>query len=353
MLTKKLRVTKIRKKPAQKTYDIEVPVEHCFFANGVLSSNCKKIPIQTIPRDSKMRGMFISHPGWRLVESDYSAEELRIAAWYSRDPVMTHEFATGGDPHKNTAAEIFKIEPEEVTKDQRKYAKSTNFGSLYGGSPRVLADSINDKIELDETPVTIKEAQKFADAWAKRYRGYVAWRYKVHAITKKNGQVVSPLGRIRRLPAIHSEEEKDRAEAQRQGPNSLIQGLGSDICQLAAKRVLMRFSELKLHGRLRFPLHDANFFEIPDPEMLISCKVIKEEMERNVVEGLFTPVEMKIFKERWAGDKWDLEVKTWDEDWAKLEEVFLPLESQPITLFETLLTGCTNSDRVSTLPSQF
>jgi len=310
--------------------------------------SCKRIPIQTIPRDALMRGMFISAPGWRIIEADYIAQELRIAAWYSQDPTMNYEFRNGEDPHNNTGCEMFKCSADELTKHQRKLAKSTNFGSLYEGGAATLAASINDRLELDETPVTTADTEVFQEAWAKRYRGYIAWRYKVHARVRRSKQVVSPLGRIRRLPAVESEDQKDKAEAMRQGPNSLIQGLGTDLGALAQTRILPRIHAEGLHSRFRLGLHDAGFFEAPDSEVWRTCQIVKEEMEREIVKGLHTPVEFKVFEERWAGEH--------IEDSGELEELrkrYEPLQGQPVQSFDSMLSDCLGSEKITPLPVKF
>ncbi len=293
----------------------------------------KKIPIQTIPRGPLIRGMFLSAPGWKLIEADYKAQELRIAAWYSQDATMKWEFDNNEDPHLNTGAEMFKCDNNQVTDHQRKLAKSTNFGCLFEGGPLTLADSINDRLELDDTPVTVADTERFQEAWAKRYRGFVTWRFKVHSKVKKDAFVVSPLGRIRRLPAIHSEEQKDRAEAMRQGVNALIQGLGTDIGELALARILPRFQEEKLQARFRWSLHDALFVEAPDPEVVRVCEIMKEEMEKEIVDGLYTPVEFKVFEERWAGEHIED-----DGNLDKIRETYAQYQDDDVKPFDSMLT---------------
>jgi len=310
--------------------------------------SCKRIPIQTIPREPLMRGMFVSAPGWRLIEADYMAQELRIASWYSRDPVMNHEFATGADPHLNTASEMFKKPHDEISKHERKLAKSTNFGSLYEGGPTTLADSINDRLDLEDTPVSANDTEIFQEAWAKRYRGFVSWRYKVHSTVKRDKQVVSPLGRVRRLPAVDSEDKKDRAEAMRQGVNSLIQGLGSDIGSYALTRILPSLRAEGLHAHFRWGLHDALFIEAPEGEVVATCEIMQEEQEREIVDGLHTPVEFKVFDERWAGDHIED-----SGELLKIKEKYGPMVGRPVQSYSSILTDLVGTTETPYMASGF
>lgn len=293
--------------------------------------SAKRIPIQTIPRKPLMRGIFIPWDGWHLIEFDYSQLELRVAAWYSRDPVMCAEFENGEDSHKNTAMAMFNKTVDEVTKEERKLAKSTNFGSLYEGGPATLADSINSRRDLEESLISAEETAVFQDAWRRRYRGFVKWRKKIHKTVMISKKVVSPLGRVRRLPNVDSEEEGDRAEALREGPNSLIQGLGSDLAEFALVRIYKRLREGKFRARFRWSLHDALFFEAPREEVLEVCRIIKEEMQRpdERCPGLNTPAEFKVFKDRWAGEDWEEDLEDPEGSWGKLEEAFAGVEPAP------------------------
>ena len=283
--------------------------------------SAKRIPIQTIPRKPLMRGIFIPWDDWYIIEFDYSQLELRIAAWYSQDPVMCAEFRNGEDSHTNTAISMFG--KQDISKDERKLAKSTNFGSLYEGGPATLADSINGRRDLDEDLITAQQTAVFQDAWRKRYQGFVKWRKQVHKMVMQNKQVVSPLGRIRRLPNVDSDEEGDRAEALREGPNALIQGLGSDLAELALIRVMRRLWEEKLITRFRWSLHDALFFEAPQHQVIRSCEIIQEEMQRDEPRcpDLMMISDLTVFHDRWAGEKW--------EDWDELRAHFADKTEAP------------------------
>ena len=206
------------------------------------------------------------------------------------------------------------------------YAFDGYYGSnsLYEGGSQTLADSINSRRELDEALITSDQTMIFQGAWRNRYSAYTRWRKKVHKVVLKDKQVQSPIGRIRRLSNVDSEEEGDKAEALREGPNALIQGLGSDLAEFALARIFLdRFHGEGITSRFRWSLHDALFFEAPGYQVIRTCEIIQEEMERpeDRCPGLKTPVEFKVFKERWAGEAWS--------GWDEIREVFTGITEPP------------------------
>lgn len=316
---------------------------------GRLSAKGKStngLAIQTIPRKKEIRMCFTAPPDYFLVEHDYSQVELRIMAWYSQDPVMLNAFKTGEDLHSKMAALIFnkkpivvkqkEEEPEDfcfyykteddkeyldgdaflakhgfkpedgITKLQRKIAKGVNFGGAYGGGAKTLAKAINEKLDPTDEKVNEALAQHCIDVFFNTYKGLAKWRKLVISQLHSRGRVVSPLGRVRRLPQIYTGDKKLIIDAENEAVNSLVQGLGGDLEKMSNNRIIKRCKEEGLDFHFLFSVHDARFDEIHKLAMKRSLEIIREEMEREVLPGLVTPTDLTIW-ERWGGKELKLE----------------------------------------------
>lgn len=261
---------------------------------GRLSS--EKPNMQQVPRDSTMRSCFGAPESWTFVDADYSQVELRIAAMLSRDPTLLRIFATGGDPHLTTAAEVSGLSEAEVLRSDatgktewRKKAKPVNFGFLYGMMEQKFIDYARVNYGVD---VTEKEAHRYRTRYFNLYPELLRWHDRQRRLVHSLGRVHSPIGRVRHLPDVYSGDKKVRGEAERQAINSPVQSFASDLMLLS----LVRLSGILDQRRARIvgSVHDSILFEIRDSYLGEAAPIIKETMEdMSVVEERFG-VEMTV-----------------------------------------------------------
>lgn len=262
---------------------------------GRLSS---KLPnIQNIPRDPKIRGMFIPDEDYLFVSIDYSQIELRVMAFYSKDEVMTQAYIDGEDLHRKMASAIYKIKPEEVDKKKRKRAKLVNFGFLYGAQPKKAKESINEKADSDDEKITLNESKVLRQIFFDLYRGVKRYISRIHKQIHKQAYVTNIFGRIRRLPQVRSPLKEKIKEAEREGLNAIIQSTASDLTQLSVIRAHKLLTSYK--SGILFSVHDEINFEIHKDEQFL-IEQLKELMVDTPPEFDFpVEVEAEIFKERW------------------------------------------------------
>jgi uracil-DNA glycosylase family 4 len=247
--------------------------------SGRLSSSDPNL--QNIPKeDKRIKKMSVPEEGNILVEGDLSQAELRFWAEFSRDPQLLMDFANGVDIHRNVASMIYKIPPEQVTDEQRRIAKRTAFGLLYG---------IGDEKFARQNKCTLEEAAKGRQAFFGRYPIAKQWLYHIVKEARMNGFVRDLFGRIRHLPGINSQDEMVKYEAEAAAKNSPIQGTASDYACNAANRITIRFAELGLRGKVKILVHDAIIMDIPEIELEQSLRIMKQEMERPVC-GMVVPM---------------------------------------------------------------
>ena len=241
----------------------------------------KKYPIQTVPREVDVRSIICAPPGYYLVEWDLSQIELRLAAWYSQDPIMLEEYKNNVDIHLETLKFMSGMTHEELMnlkqvnpnkfKELRKRAKGYNFGGLYGGSSNTLAAHLNEKIEEGEAVVTEAEAQKHLDYFFGKYQGLKSYYDKVIDSASRKGYVKSCFGRIRRLPILAQpfvdEMKKEISEAKRQALNSPIQGTASDITKFAMIELHNWLVKNNMKSIISFDVHDAMLALVKEEEL--------------------------------------------------------------------------------------
>lgn len=242
-------------------------------ATGRLSSsapNLQNIPIRT-DLGKKIRAAFI--PGknnWQLLSADYSQIELRILAHISQDKNLIQAFQSGEDIHKKTAAEIFNLPLQEVTSEIRSRAKAVNFGIVYGISPLGLAKS---------TGVTPEEANKYIQAYFKRYPNIKKYMDETIKIAKEKNYVETLLGRRRYIYDINNPNKRFQAFAERAAINAPIQGTAADIIKLAMLAVDKLIKHEKLKCKMLLQVHDELVFEGPENEIKKDSTLIKESMQ--------------------------------------------------------------------------
>jgi DNA polymerase I len=250
-------------------------------ATGRLSSsdpNLQNIPIRT-ELGRKIRRAFIASPGMELLSCDYSQIELRVIAALARDEKMLAAFRNHQDIHTTTAAAIWGIPPDEVTKDQRRAAKAINFGIIYGQGPVGLAQSAG---------IPFAEAKKFIAAYFDTYKSVKEWldatRAKAHAM----GYVETLFGRRRPLPDINSGLPQLRAAAERMAINMPVQGTSADIIKLAMIRIQTELPKLSANARLLLQVHDELVFEVPPKEVASLAGAVQDIMEH--IEDIGCPI---------------------------------------------------------------
>ncbi|MEK8031383.1 DNA polymerase I [Ideonella sp. DXS29W] len=227
---------------------------------GRLSSNdpnLQNIPIRT-PEGRRVREAFIAPPGHRIVSADYSQIELRIMAHISGDPGLTKAFAEGMDVHRATASEVFGIEPDAVTSEQRRYAKTINFGLIYGMGAFGLAQSLG----IDQ-----KAARNYIDRYFDRFAGVKRYMDETKARAADLGYVETLFGRRIYLPEIRGGNGPRRSGAERQAINAPMQGTAADLIKLAMIAVQAALDEEGRHTRMVMQVHDELVFEVPDAEL--------------------------------------------------------------------------------------
>ena len=227
---------------------------------GRLSSNdpnLQNIPIRTA-EGRRVREAFIAPPGHRIVSADYSQIELRIMAHISGDPNLTKAFAQGMDVHKATASEVFGIAPETVTSEQRRYAKTINFGLIYGMGAFGLAQSLG----IDQ-----KAAKNYIDRYFERFAGVRQYMEATKASAREKGYVETLFGRRIYLPEINGGNGPRKAGAERQAINAPMQGTAADLIKLAMIAVQKALDDEQRATRVVMQVHDELVFEVPEAEL--------------------------------------------------------------------------------------
>lgn len=239
-------------------------------ATGRLSSsnpNLQNIPIRN--EDGKeIRKAFIPDEGCEFFSADYSQIELRIMAHLSEDPHMIEAFQKGQDIHAATAAKIYKVKLEDVTREQRSKAKTANFGIIYGISVFGLAERLN---------VDRKEAKELIDGYFENYPKVKAYMDESIRQAREKGYIETIFKRKRYLPDINSKNAVVRGYAERNAINAPIQGSAADIIKVAMIRIYRRFQEEGIRSKMILQVHDElNFSVLPEEKEKVQQIVISE-----------------------------------------------------------------------------
>jgi len=253
------------------TWRIHTTFNQAVTATGRISSsdpNLQNIPIRT-PLGEKIRDCFIAAEGSRLVVADYSQVELRIMAHLSEEPKLRQGFAAGDDVHRDTAAEVFGIEPAEVTSKQRGRAKAVNFGIMYGISPFGLAEQLG---------ISQSEAAGYIETYLARYPRVAAFRAEIIEHAAADGYVTTLLGRRRQIPELRSGEDRVRRLGERLAVNTVIQGSAADIMKIAMVNAHRALQDEGLQARLVLQVHDELVFEAPEAETGAVAELARREM---------------------------------------------------------------------------
>jgi DNA polymerase-1 len=262
-------------------------------ATGRLSSrdpNLQNIPIRD-EEGRRIRKAFIAKPGHVLISADYSQIELVILAHLSGDQGLCSAFMEGKDVHARTAALIFGLDEDAVSSEQRRIAKTINFGVMYGMSAFRLANQLT---------ISRTEAAAFIQAYFKTYSGVRNYIDNLIAGTEKTGYAATILGRRRSIPAINSRNKTEKAAAERVAVNTPIQGSAADIVKTAMLNLDRALSASESGAKLLLQVHDELILEVPKAGAKAAAALVKTEMERAV--KLSIPLMVSVETGRCWGD---------------------------------------------------
>lgn len=244
-------------------------------ATGRLSSsnpNLQNLPIRS-ERGQLIRQAVIPDEGCMFLSADYSQIELRLMAHFSQDPHLVQAFISGQDVHAATAAKIFNIPIDEVSKDQRRQAKTANFGIIYGISAFGLAQQLD---------CSRSEAKALIDGYFAAFPGVIDYIERQKELARQQGFAVTLFGRKRYLPDILSHNATVRSFAERNAVNSPIQGTAADIIKMAMVTIHRRLKEEGLKAQMIMQVHDELNFNVPLNEVEKVREIVVCEMQ-NVV----------------------------------------------------------------------
>ncbi len=260
-------------------------------ATGRLASvnpNLQNIPIRTL-RGQQIRGAFVAGEGKKIISADYSQIELRLIAEISGEENMIKAFQDGEDIHASTAARLFNIPLEEVSKTQRGQAKTVNFGILYGQGAFALAE---------QTGLSRSEAKQMIEAYFATYPNLKEYMAEQVKKAREIGYVETILGRKRHLKDINSGNFVVRGHAERNAVNAPIQGSAADVVKMAMIKIQKELEKEKLQTRMLLQVHDELVFESPVDEVALATNIIKMEMEAAIETRVPLLVEVGV------GDNW-------------------------------------------------
>lgn len=266
-------VTALPKEVASRTGRVHTVYNQAVAATGRLSSNnpnLQNIPIRT-PLGQKVRQAFVAKDSDHvLLAADYSQIELRIIAALSQDEGLLEAFRNGEDIHRSTAAKVFGVPQEEVTREQRSHAKTVNFGIIYG----VSAFGLSQQTDLNRT-----EAKELIDTYYTTYPKLRAYMQDQVEFARENGYVETVLGRRRYLKDINSQNAVVRGGAERNSINAPIQGSAADIIKIAMINIHKRLQKEAWQTKMLLQVHDELVFEVPQTELERATEMIRSEME--------------------------------------------------------------------------
>jgi DNA polymerase I len=226
-------------------------------ATGRLSStnpNLQNIPIRT-EAGARIRGAFIVPPGTLLVSADYSQIELRILAHLSGDKFLQQAFHEDRDIHTQTASAIYGVFPEMVTPEQRRAAKTINFGLMYGMGPINLSRQLT---------ISFREAQEFIDAYFRQFPSIHEFMEKCKQDVRDKGYAETMLGRRRYLPEVNAEQRQVREAAERTAINTPVQGTAADIIKIAMVNINREIEKDHHDAKMLLQVHDELVFEVAE-----------------------------------------------------------------------------------------
>jgi DNA polymerase-1 len=252
--------------------------------------NLQNIPIRT-ELGRQVRKAFIAEPGYVLLAVDYSQVELRIVAHMSNDETMLAAFNAGQDIHAATAAAIFDVPIDQVTKDQRNRAKGVNFGLIYGMSAFGLSRY---------TDITLAEAEDFVKAYFEQFPGVKNYLDGMKTQAAEQGYVETLLGRRRYFLTLKNQTNRNiRNREEREAINAPIQGTAADIMKIAMLNVPGALHEAQLSAKMLLQVHDELVLECPEQELKPTAVLV-----RQIMEGAYS-LKIPLLTEARSGPNWN------------------------------------------------
>jgi DNA polymerase I len=251
--------------------------------------NLQNIPIRTA-EGRRVREAFIAPEGFKIMSADYSQIELRIMAHISGDESLLSAFANGEDVHRATASEIFAIEREAVSSEQRRYAKVINFGLIYGMSAFGLASALN---------IGRDAAKHYIDRYFARYPGVAQYMQQTRESAKAKGYVETVFGRRLWLPEINSPNGPRRQGAERAAINAPMQGTAADLIKLSMIQVQAWLERERVRSKMIMQVHDELVLEVADDEI----EMMRTELPR-LMAGV-AQLKVPLLAEVGVGLNWD------------------------------------------------
>ncbi|WP_339429676.1 DNA polymerase I [Pseudomonas taetrolens] len=291
----KLKSTYTDRLPEQinpRTGRIHTSYHQAVTATGRLSSsdpNLQNIPIRTA-EGRRIRQAFVAPQGYKLLAADYSQIELRIMAHLAKDEGLLHAFRNNLDVHSATAAEVFGVELDEVTTDQRRSAKAINFGLIYGMSAFGLAKQIG---------VDRKQSQAYIDRYFARYPGVLDYMERTRAQASEQGYVETIFGRRLYLPEINAKNPALRKGAERTAINAPMQGTAADIIKKAMVAVDNWLSASGLDARVILQVHDELVLEVREDLV----EQVRDEVRSHMSDA--AKLDVPLVVEVGVGNNWD------------------------------------------------
>jgi len=274
----------------EKTGRIHTSFNQTVAATGRLSSsdpNLQNIPVRTEIGRQIRKAFVAGEKDYVLLSADYSQIELRILAHFSKDPTLAASFLKGEDIHTRTAAEVFGVDPENVTPEQRRQAKIANFAVIYGVSAYGLSQ---------QTEMTVEEAGMFITIYFKKYPKVAEYIENCIEKARKDGFVTTLLGRRRYVPEINSANRQVREFAERIALNTPIQGTAADLIKVVMIKIAEEMREKKTKSRMILQVHDELVFEVHKSELDYMKKMVKERMENSLELRVPIKVEVRVGK---------------------------------------------------------
>jgi len=260
-------------------------------STGRLSSsdpNMQNIPVRG-ELGGQVRQAFIAAPGFDLLAGDYSQIDLRALAHLSGDEALVRAFRNDEDIHAATASLLFGVDKAQVTKDMRRFAKTINFGVIYGMSDYGLEQA---------TEFSREEAGKFIKAYFEKYPGVTRYLEATKEKARKDGYVETLLGRRRFIPDINSANRQVREAAERMAINMPVQGTSADIIKVAMINLYREMSRRRVSSKMLLQVHDELVFEVADGEMDFMRRLVSDVMDSAVALNVPLKVDTK------AGKNW-------------------------------------------------
>jgi len=251
--------------------------------------NLQNIPIRTV-EGRRVREAFVAPPGSAILSADYSQIELRIMAHISGDPALLKAFGEGMDVHRATASEVFGIAPDIVTSEQRRYAKTINFGLIYGMGAFGLASSLG---------IERSAATAYIERYFQRFAGVKRYMDETRASAKAKGYVETLYGRRIYLPDINGGNGPRRSGAERQAINAPMQGTAADLIKLAMVAVQDLLDAESRATKMIMQVHDELVFEVPETELAWAREAVPRVMA-SVAE-----LKVPLLAEVGVGPNWD------------------------------------------------